>query len=578
MDLSGWQYKKRKFMRAASLWLDDHEPLVKITEYTVMIVVVAITVLQIAWPSSRLLPLVRVGGERVGSSSREQLGRHVTDLYENATLSVRTATKHFDLPLEEAGITIDAANTAKKAASYPFWQRIIPLSSVFISLHRNTAPVISFDSEKAQGLADKVAKEGAVASVDAKIIADKGKAKLVPSQPSKSYPASATVAALMDADYSPATTLELKAIESPAKRGDDAVRQHVDEAQRAIDTPLTLAFESQKAKPDKKTVGSWLTFTETPPAYDLQIGFKQDAVNAYLQSVETKIYKAPGVTKVHTIDDREVDRTTGEDGHGILLDKAFESISVAVRKGSKTTLVLATGKLEPSLEYNRQYSNTDQKLVSLLNTVQSAHAGYGVSVMEINGRSANFNGDKQFETASTYKLFVAYSVLKAIDNGQMHWSDSSAGGRTVEKCFEDMIVISDNACPVAFKTKLGGWQVIENQMHSLGLSGKTSLTGPILLSTANDLSYFLYRLQNGTLLSTADTDLLLGLMKRQTYRDGIPAGTGLPVADKVGFVDNVIHDAGIVYAAKGPYVMVVMTANSSWAGIADTARTINAGL
>ena len=64
-------------------------------------------------------------------------------------------------------------------------------------------------------------------------------------------------------------------------------------------------------------------------------------------------------------------------------------------------------------------------------------------------------------------------------------------------------------------------------------------------------------------------------MKRQIYRAGIPKGTGQTVADKVGFVDNVIHDAGIVYGPNGPYILVIMTSNSSWSAIASIASQIN---
>lgn len=548
------------------------------TEYSLMIVTVVLTIVQIAWPSSRSLPWIRIGGERANATSREEISKRVSDLYSKSQLSVLTATKHFDASLEEAGITIESMNTAKKAISYPMWQRLIPFSSVVISLKRNMPPVITYDDAKVQSFANRVSREGAVASVNAKIVADNGKAKLVPAQPSQTYPASHTVQVLRKFHFNPKTTIRLTAQTAPADRTDKEVETHIEAAQRAIDTPLTLTFESQTAQPDKKTIGSWLAFTEPPTTHKLQIALKQDAVSQYLRSVESKTYKAPGVTKIHTIDDREVDRATGDSGYGILLDKAFVSINTAIHATNKTTLPLSTGTLEPTIEYNRQYSNTDHKLMELLQTVQNAHSNYGISVMELDGRSGNLGGDKQFEAASTYKLFVAYSVLKAIDDGKLHWTDSSAGGRTVEKCFEDMIILSDNACPVDFKSKLGGWQVIETQTHDLGLSTRTKLTGSVLLTTANDLSYFLYRLQNGTLLSAADSDRLLNLMKHQIYRSGIPAGTSLVVADKVGFVDNVIHDAGIVYSATRPYVLVIMTSDSSWTGIADSAQAINAGL
>jgi beta-lactamase class A len=537
---------------------------------------VLVVAIQLFYPTSRVLPLVRVGDQRVGGSSRDEVSRQVDDLYRGATIDAVTAAKHFKQPLQDVGVAVNADETAKSAANYPFWQRLIPFSSVFVMLHRNTAPIVTLDESKLRNFADKIAKEGNIASVDATIVSENGKAKLIASKPSQSYPASQTVEILQIAHYTPQTVVELRPKTKEANRSDAEVRKHIDEAQRAIDTPLTLTFEGESAKPDKKTIGSWLKFTEVAPAYELKIELKPDDVAKYLVSVESKIYKAPGVTKIHTIDDKETDREVGVSGHGIIISRAISAIDAAIQKGNKATLALDTGKLEPAEEYNRQTSNTDQKLVALLNTVIASHPGYGISMIKIDGPSVNVNGTKQFESASTYKLYVAYSVLKAIENGQMSWSDNVAG-RTAEKCLEDMIVVSDNDCPVAFKTKLGGWSVIENQAHAIGISSRTSLTGPTLLTTANDLSFFLYRLQKGALLNSSDTDRLLGLMKRQKYRDGIPAGTGLPVADKVGFVDDVIHDAGIVYSPKGTYVLVIMT-TSTWSGIASAAKTINAGL
>jgi beta-lactamase class A len=57
---------------------------------------------------------------------------------------------------------------------------------------------------------------------------------------------------------------------------------------------------------------------------------------------------------------------------------------------------------------------------------------------------------KQFVTASTYKLFVAYSVLKRIDGGTREL------GHRVPHCFNKMISQSDNACAESFQTSLGG--------------------------------------------------------------------------------------------------------------------------
>jgi len=226
--------------------------------------------------------------------------------------------------------------------------------------------------------------------------------------------------------------------------------------------------------------------------------------------------------------------------------------------------------LPPKLTYVRTYSNGDAGLTALLGDLARSR-NIGISVMELGGRSGNVNGDKKFVAASTYKLFVAYAVFKEIEAGRMSWG-SAINGSTVERCFDAMIVKSDNPCAKALGDRIG-WQNIENQMRGLGLNN-TELS-PALYTTAKDLSLFLYRLENGTLVSAADKSRLVDAMKRQIYRSGIPAGTGLTVADKVGFIDSYIHDAGIVYSARGPYVLVIMTSGSSWSAIADAARQIN---
>jgi beta-lactamase class A len=60
------------------------------------------------------------------------------------------------------------------------------------------------------------------------------------------------------------------------------------------------------------------------------------------------------------------------------------------------------------------------------------------------------------------------------------------------------------------------------------------------------------------------------------YRQGIPAGASGAVADKVGFIDALLHDSAIVYSPSGTYVLAIMTDGSSWANIAQLTREIEA--
>jgi len=65
-------------------------------------------------------------------------------------------------------------------------------------------------------------------------------------------------------------------------------------------------------------------------------------------------------------------------------------------------------------------------------------------------------------------------------------------------------------------------------------------------------------------------------MKKNVYTAGIPSGIKADVADKVGFLDALLHDAAIVYSPKGTYVLIIMTNNASWGNIAELAKAIEA--
>lgn len=83
------------------------------------------------------------------------------------------------------------------------------------------------------------------------------------------------------------------------------------------------------------------------------------------------------------------------------------------------------------------------------------------------------------------------------------------------------------------------------------------------------------QLSGGSLVGQGNTNQLISYMKRQTYRNGIPAGSrGAAVADKVGFLDAYIHDVGIVYGSKSTYALVIMSEGSSWTNVRDLAQAV----
>jgi beta-lactamase class A len=82
-------------------------------------------------------------------------------------------------------------------------------------------------------------------------------------------------------------------------------------------------------------------------------------------------------------------------------------------------------------------------------------------------------------------------------------------------------------------------------------------------------------IESGQNFSPSNRLRLINAMQGNIYRQGIPAGANGTVADKVGFLDKLLHDAAIVYSPNGTYVLAVMTDGSSWSTIADLARQID---
>lgn len=535
----------------------------------------AVLVFQLVYPSGKVLPFVKAGGQSVGGKSIASAQKQIDGQFKNAKVSVVMQNHTISSSFTEAGIDVESNTTAKAAAHYPLWQRFIPFSSVVIMTTRNEPLQVRYDDDRLAYFAKQASKDGYVAAVNAAITIKNDKVELVPAKPSESFDYKNIIDAIRSAALMDKTKVTIKPITKAADRSDDEVKQLLKDAQRAVDTPLVLKINDDKNTVPKNIIASWLDFPEDPKSMKLTLSVKPDEVKKYLDTIQKKVYKAPGVTTIHLLDGNEIGRDQGATGQGIDIAKTTTLIGNALRTGNDTTLSIPVVQLAAAQSYDRKYSHTSEGLAVMLQDIAGSK-GYGVSVASADGSLVgSANGSKQFEAASTYKLFVAYSVFKQMQAGFMHWNDQ-INGKTADQCFDDMIVNSDNPCAKAFAEKIG-WQTVQNHMNELGLQN-TQLNGQPLLTSANDLTLYLRKLNDGSLLQPADQTRLIDAMKRQIYRSGIPAGVGgASVADKVGFLDNVTHDAGIVYSSKGPYVISIMTnSGSSWKAIADITSQINA--
>ncbi|OYW85118.1 hypothetical protein B7Z17_02910, partial [Candidatus Saccharibacteria bacterium 32-49-10] len=187
--------------------------------------------------------------------------------------------------------------------------------------------------------------------------------------------------------------------------------------------------------------------------------------------------------------------------------------------------------------------------------------------------SASYRGGEQTVSASTYKIFVVAYALNQIAEGKLSYDDS-INGTSFRECMTRAIVRSDNACPEAMLAKFGR-QEVTDYFRSRGYSGATNFNHSSASQTStNDLIRAMTEIETGALVSGAERGFMIGLMKDQIYRQGIPAGSSAVTAGKVGFLWGYLNDAAIIYHPSGTYVLSIMTNNSSWTKIAQITAKI----
>lgn len=249
-------------------------------------------------------------------------------------------------------------------------------------------------------------------------------------------------------------------------------------------------------------------------------------------------------------------------------------------QNASSSSVTAQPATNPVATSKPQNNDTQlQQIVQQWAAQQSVKTAVVVTELTRTQRTASSDPTASMVPASTYKIYVAYAVLHAIEQGKYTLNSPLSDNNTIQTDLNAMILNSDNnaARTLGF---LIGWQNINALLATQGITN-TNLYNYVPPSTtpqgqksttAADLATILVRLNSGQLLNSAHTQLLLGLMKTQHYRQRVPAGVprGVSVADKPGWLTvtegdgvNMQNDAAIVYGPKSTYVLVVLTNGTS---------------
>ncbi len=240
------------------------------------------------------------------------------------------------------------------------------------------------------------------------------------------------------------------------------------------------------------------------------------------------------------------------------------------------------------------------------------------------GATYDLDGGTRVNTASTIKLPILIGVFTAVQEGRAKWTDTSelgqankVGGSGVLSEMSDgtkiplrdlvryMMLLSDNSATNMVLDHVPGDDV-NRVMEKLGIRETRSLrkilrgSSPegvsvagrdpankafgIGVATPREMVVLLEKLHRGEIVSKEASAEILGIMKKQQWREGLARRFSEDVADKPGALDHLRSDVGIVYSKAGP-VAVAITCydipkvdwsadNSGYMFIADAAKLI----
>lgn len=516
-----------------------------------------------------------ISGLDVSYKSTQQIAQDLSKHLGSASATVKTKTKEYQVSYDEIGVHADIPALTQKAVYYPLWQKLIPfsISARIVPREINAKPQI--DDEKLALFASKLAQEDKQEAQDASIAFNSEEVSIKPAQTGYMYDATVLREFFESHSIVPGAMLyiEPKIIEPSVN--DKEAEAVLEQARKALAKPPKIIAENLSVELDSQKVAGLLTASKSDQQ-QLVLQVNQTKLTELLNDINQKVSVASTPAIITLLDGGEVARLSGKEGRGIDLSSSLEVITRGILEGTGQTVSLNMVPIKPATSFNRTYTATQKGLQVLLNDLVAEKGDYAISVFEISGgsRVASSRGSVRYVAASTYKLYLAYYVLRQVEIGALAWGEVLQNGKTVDQCFEAMIVKSDNPCSEILIAKFGSAN-INSALRDIGINS-SGVGGSGSYTTADDLSKFLAKLAHGSLVNESSKQKLLSAMQRQIYREGVPAGaTNSAVANKVGFLYGYLNDAAIVYGPYSTYAVTILSNGSSWGQVADTAKRIH---
>lgn len=577
-------------------WVKQHWRMLLLA--LVGVIVVGITIFQIVYPNTRLLPGAQVDGIAVGGMRKEEAAKKLDGLYDQVKMSIffgKNEAAFIESTIKDMGVRV--VNEKRIAQmEYPLYLKFVPGSIFWANnIIKPGALEYAYDSDKIQAYTEgKVGETCTIPAKDATLKLVDSQLQLVQSVPGgecdiTEFQKAIAEATPVSSSGAKENQLRIDSTETPAAVDDDKARSLADMLNKRLKDPMPISLGANSESVPGRVVMSWLDFKSDVPKQSIdnanQVGKLVYSVNGermatYLNSgIAAKVIKKPGVSKVSTLDFTETARVDGEGGTSLDLPKITTSVTDYI--DNKTNQAVAvTHAVGPTVIYTRNYTPTSVGYRALLTQFAQDNPGtYGLALTELSGvtnpRSASYNADARFASAGIESLYIGYAVVTEQHKGNLLSGETVAGSRKVDTCFKDMYFNFDEACRVGFYERFGH-NLMATKGAELGLKN-TTFANRGGTTSANDLQKVLVGLYKTEIARAEGGQKILGAARSIRASEGIPAGSGEgEVAHFIGENETVRNDAAVVYSSKGIYVLSVVSDGSSWEKIAELTKKIQA--
>ena len=231
--------------------------------------------------------------------------------------------------------------------------------------------------------------------------------------------------------------------------------------------------------------------------------------------------------------------------------------------------------------------NKNQELKKVVEKALSGTTGkYSIVIKNLKDNTTYaLNENEVMHAASLYKSWLVAAVYEDIRDGKLDEDEqlsttvaainsyfqiapedqelsSGSINMTVKQAVEQTITISHNYTALTLLKKIGGYDRVEIILDEFGLGDSTFKIKP--QTTAADMAVFFEKLYKKEIGDEQISEKLIEVMSRNKLNEGLPKYLphDLKVAHKTGEILSFKHDAGIVYAPTGDYIIVAMS--NSW--------------